>query len=452
MKILASLLIVLFSLVPLHDRDSYAPPYDSIDNNFRLRWKSKIGNASFRTNMYVGGGYVIVGSNGDYFMDWNIIDKQSGLYILNAKTGKPIAAMNNRKWGDFDLNGLLVIGNKIYFGNDNEEFMCVDFKGNIIWKNLASGDIESEPVLIDIKGKKVIVYATELGEVRAVDPLSGKSVWSYFSPDFTGWKESENRKVFKVRAFLSDTKSFFTKPAVGDINSDGINDVTYVGYNNRVYSISGADGSLLWSLTRDDSFRGDFIEYHSESIKPEIWIPVVNFKAGARFEEVGLSRVSSTGQLLSGIHFQFDNAISHGLNSFQISGDKRLYSTNDSVFMLHRGKKTNALYIGDNFSYKSSWSNDDEVENRNFRGMLFGTSIFNYKGKDSCIVILSQRDLANLETGFIQIISLKEWRVIDRFSLRSGSEMPPQIMDIDNDGKKEILFSCYDGNLYCYNL
>jgi hypothetical protein len=120
--------------------------------------------------------------------------------------------------------------------------------------------------------------------------------------------------------------------------------------------------------------------------------------------------------------------------------------------MLHRGKKTNALYIGDNFSYKSSWSNDDEVENRNFRGMLFGTSIFNYKGKDSCIVILSQRDLANLETGFIQIISLKEWRVIDRFSLRSGSEMPPQIMDIDNDGKKEILFSCYDGNLYCYNL
>lgn len=67
--------------------------------------------------------------------------------------------------------------------------------GQVVWKIVVSGDVEAEPVLLDIKGKKAIVYATELGEVKAVDPETGRAIWSYFTPDFNGWREGDSRGI-----------------------------------------------------------------------------------------------------------------------------------------------------------------------------------------------------------------------------------------------------------------
>jgi len=122
------------------------------------------------------------------FLDLMVIILETGVlliksqeYTLNSKNGNVIHREAKGKWGDFDVNGVLIIKRKIYFGNDNEEFICYDLDGDILWKYTVSSDIESEPVIFDIKGNKAIVYATELVEVKAVNCDNGESIGSNFS-------------------------------------------------------------------------------------------------------------------------------------------------------------------------------------------------------------------------------------------------------------------------------
>lgn len=454
MKIIASLLIALFSTLFFNHKSSNPPPYKNITKEFNLRWKSQIGNASFRTNLYADKNYLVIGSNGSNFMDMGLVDMKSGIYILDARSGRIVCSLNKKMWGDFDVNGVLVYNNKIYFGNDNEEFMCVDFAGQLLWKNVASGDVEAEPVIIDINNKKAIIYASELGEVRAVDPTTGKYIWSFYTDDFNGWKEGDSRKIFKVKAFLSNSRSFFAKPAVGDMNNDGVKDLTYVGYNNVVYCLNGVDGSLLWELEHDQFYFGYNLEYHNEFGSPEVWLSSYGRKAGLDESESSISRINSKGELFTSISLQKDDGYSFSLNSFSLSDSTHLYATNDSIYLIENGKVSKGLYFSQAYKYKYPWNNEEreDVGDRNFSGLLFGSSFFSYKETDSCIVILSQRDHANYSLGFVSIVSLKDWKVLNRLSIPSASEMPPQVIDIDNDGNKELLLNCFDGNLYCYRL
>ena len=145
-----------------------------------------------------------------------------------------------------DVNGLLAYNNKYYFGNDNDEFICMDISGKTHWTNFTSGDIEHEPVLIKINQQHVIVYASETGEVRAVNPDNGKTIWEYYSPNFKGWKPGDNRAVFKVKSFFKNSTDFFTKPLITDLNKDGVNDLLYMTYPKEIFAINGKTGQLLW--------------------------------------------------------------------------------------------------------------------------------------------------------------------------------------------------------------
>ena len=121
-----------------------------------------------------------MGSNGMNYMDYNLFDKKSGIYVMDAATGTIRSHFGNEVLGDMDVNGVLFYKNRIYYGNDNEEFICSSPEGKIIWRNPASGDIEHEPILLDMQGNKYVVYASEAGEVRAVDPETGKTKWVHY--------------------------------------------------------------------------------------------------------------------------------------------------------------------------------------------------------------------------------------------------------------------------------
>jgi len=110
--------------------------------------------ASFRTNVVLDSNQIIIGSNGNNFMDRNLHDHESGVYLLNRKTGRIEQHVAGEKYGDMDVNGVLLYHGRLFFGNDNEEFLCTDKKGLVIWRNPTSGDIEHEPSLLDIRGKK----------------------------------------------------------------------------------------------------------------------------------------------------------------------------------------------------------------------------------------------------------------------------------------------------------
>ena len=180
--------------------------FPAIETEFPLLWKTKMGCASFRTNIIVNKDELIIGSNGSGFMDYNIFDKQSGVYRINRVSGRVNKLIANQSFGDMDVNGVLQLDNKLYFGNDNEEFLCTSIDGDIIFRNATSGDIEHEPVLINNKGINSIVYASERGEIRAISPLTGNTIWSYYTPDFTGWKPGDNRIVFKIGSYFSNTR------------------------------------------------------------------------------------------------------------------------------------------------------------------------------------------------------------------------------------------------------
>jgi hypothetical protein len=182
--------IILFAVIIvglLNPSNNFSKPtkYPSIASKHQLLWKTEIGNTTFRTNLFIKDSLLIIGSNGDNYMDYTFSDEKSGVYFLNPRNGKIIHDGSESEWGDFDINGVLVYNNLLYYGNDNEEFICSDLRGNIIWRKVASGDVEHAPALINILGRNVIVYASELltlkqekkyGAIMPLHLVDGKKV------------------------------------------------------------------------------------------------------------------------------------------------------------------------------------------------------------------------------------------------------------------------------------
>jgi len=454
MKTILFALIAFFSSFFISSTTSNPPLYERFEKTNPLLWKSAMGSASFRTNLYADEHNLVIGSNGNYFMDYTLMDQDAGLYIINSKNGSVRKSLTNQKWGDFDVNGVVVLNDRIYFGNDNEEFMCVDFNGRTLWKNVASGDVEGPPVVLDINNTKVVVYATELGEVRAVDPQTGRAVWSYFIPGFSGWKEGDNRAIFKVKAFFTNTQSFFTRPSVTDVNEDGVKDLVYAGYDDIIYCISGLNGKLLWMLDDKTTDYSILVDERKVNGETEFWLTSYVYNSEDGKHLLSITRIDRFGKVIGKIPLQEENGFTASLNSFTAGPGKYLYATEDTLFQIENNKVAKKLYIGEQFQYTSTW--DNSVTNmtitRNSDDQLFGTDVFTFQGDDSCIALLSQHDMANFEHAFVTIISLKSWRIVGKYSLPAGSEMPPQIKDINGDGKKEMLINCYDGNLYCFQI
>jgi hypothetical protein len=452
MKIIFLALISLVSTLFVFRDNSKALPYTPIGKEHSLLWQSTIGRASFRTNLCAEKSFMVIGSNGEGFRDGTFMDKGSGVYFIAPQNGNILRALDQDKWGDFDVNGTVVYNNKVYYGNDNEEFICRDLKGNIIWKNLASGDVEAEPVLLDISGRKAIVYATELGEVRAVEPQTGRTIWTYFTPDFSGWKEGDSRMVFKVKAFLSGTMSFFTKPTLADVNKDGVSDLVYCPLYGDIICISGSTGKLLWTVEDKETSYGHYVEYKKIENLPEFWVASSSYDSETQKNRLAITRISEKGKVIGKIPLQESKGFGFSLNSLTLGNKEHLYATDDSLYWMHDKGVKSSVYIGDTFRVKYEWYNEERIENRVSSGQLFGSGIFRYKGQDSCIVLLSQYDGANYDTGFISIISLPNKRVVARYALPGSGEMPPQVGDFNRDGIVDLLVNCADNKLYCYQL
>ena len=421
-------------------------PFSSIEKSFPLKWKTKIGIASFKTNVVFNNGTLIVGSNGSNFMDYNAYDKQSGVYVINRKTGGIIKKIGGEELGDMDVNGTLLYNNKLYFGNDNEEFLCTNLDGKVLWRNPASGDIEHEPALLSNKNKQYIVYATESGEVKAVDPETGLKIWNYYTPDFKGWKPGDNRMVFKVKAYFSNTNSFYIKPLLVDLNKDGVNDLVYVTYDEKIFAINGNDGKLLW----EKSIEGLNFMIANIGTKEEPLMFVT--QSGYSSEDIRSNKfniINRKGNIVKQQIFGSSDYIA-GLNALNIDNDKTMFATRDSIMIINKNGNYTSFYravIFDDVRY----NRDTTKENRNGYSPILANNIFLYKGLKSALV-LNQRDYANSNIGFVEIVSIDQGKVLERYALPSASEMPPIIDDIDMDGKLDLLISGFDGYLYCYSL
>jgi len=440
--------IIFAAIIPMmfitqnanHDNVSFTP----IEDVFPMHWKATMGNVTFRTNYVMTPNEIIIGSNGSRYMDYNLRDEKSGVYVINRKNGKILKHFGNDVIGDMDVTGIVIHNNHIFYGNDNEEFVCATKEGKEIWIKPASGDIEHEPMLIYNEKKPMVIYATESGEVRAVHPETGNTIWQYFTPDFSGWKPGDNRAAFKVKSYFSNTASFYTKPARADINNDGTDDLVYATRTGEIYALNGASGKLIWrknhvaayAIAKNPNTKNSFVCVGTSN-KPEDDPATYLFTLNARGETSPLTKINN----------EYFSQLSIYFNS-----NETLINTEEYLYVFHQNKKIDSIDRKMIIRKKDSWNNTEYDENRNASGMLFSNRSFTYRNYGKCILNLVQYDRNNYNKGFVEIISLKDNKIVDRLQLPYDSEMNPSIEDIDKDGKLDLLINCRDGNLYCYNL
>lgn len=437
----------LFVLGLVKTNDIPVQPFPALESEYPLLWKTQTGSASFRTNTVFTSDHIIMGSNGMRFRDFWLDDKGSGIHVLSRKDGKLLKELANDALGDMDVNGVLLKGDRLYFGNDNEEFQCMTLDGKRIWSLPVSGDVEHEPFELDINGKKAIVFATEAGEVRAIEPGSGKTIWVYYIPEFKGWKAGQNRAVFKVGAFFTNTFSFYSKPELVELNNDQVLDLVYPSYSSDIYAINGKTGKLLWRV--DEGKRNSQPMMAVQYVKGQPQLKYFEYEWIESEMHSYLTTLDRFGKRINSHRF-FSTQYSEGLNSLKI-GQKLLITTSDTLMIFQEGKPT--VQISRQVPYKYIDYKKDTIESiRNSYDPLIGTKPFTLGDHGTCVAVLNQRDVGTNNSGFIEFISLDKKKVIQRFSLPSFSEMPPVIEDVNKDGYLDLLINGYDGYTYCYSL
>jgi len=422
--------------------------FTSIEEVFPLHWKTNIGNVSFRENLLLTPDEIIIGSNGERYMDYNITDQKAGVYKINRKNGKIKKHFGNEVIGDMDVNGLLLYDNKLYYSNDNEELICTTPEGKLIWIKPTSGDIEHEPVLLKHNGMNMIVFATETGEVRAIEPEKGKTIWTYYTPDFKGWRPTDNRMIFKVKSYFSNTYNFYTKPIIKDLNGDGTNDLIYHCRSGELYAINGSNGKLLW---KNDKIFFYHIEMIPDTKKNSSLLAIgmiKEFMNETNYKSY-IMKLKNNGDY--NIIQDFSNNNTIGLN-FYVNGNETLINTDTHLFTFSNNKLSDSSDRKFMVNKLNDWGGYNYELNINHSDMLFANKSFHYKDYGPCLINLVQRNLDDYQSGFIEIITLKNKQIVERLKLPGSSEMQPKIEDINQDGKLDLLINCSDNNLYCYSI
>ena len=413
-------------------------------------WSVDIGKTSFRTNISLTPSYLVIGSNGDNYRDAYITDDRNGVHIINRKTGKRVRNFAKESIGDLDVNGTLIYQNRIYFGNDNDEFICADFNGDIKYSLPVSGDVESEAVLTKVNGKDVLVFGTEAGEVRAINPKNGETIWQHFHQKFKGWKMGDNRLVFKVKTHFSMTYLFLMKPIVKDLNSDGIGDIVYT-MNGQFYSINGANGKLLHAFdwTEDFDNWSDPKVLHNAFYDAET-ILFTKDKNGKNLVTVPKysyrpieGSYGSDGYKLHMLTFDLKgNVVNKKLveekvkeNDFKRLPNTRIFCSGDKIFQFDKNMKvvSNATIekfpevSGDYFAYFIS---DQLIE----------------MNQQKCMVILLEYE------KIIAFVNIDSGKIVRKIQLKGRSEFIPLVEDINKDGLMNLLYADDSNQLTCMSL
>ena len=429
------------------------------DQVFDKMWDVDIGNMSYRSNFEMVDNHLYVGSNGNYFSDWYTWDEKSGVYKINPNNGQLKAKFADGEMGDMDINGLLYYNRNLYFGNDNDEFLCTDLDGNILWRIPVSGDVEHEPTLIKRKNGNIIVFATEVGEVRAVSPKNGNTVWNYFHPKFNGWKEGDNRFIFKLKTHFKSGGIFFNSPTIADFNQDGVMDLVYNGYDKTI--LNGINGKVIknYSTYRKNNSVSNISDSYHDPIflgkgkNTKILSP--EYLMGSDDDEKRVIIYDENGSILNKLSvkkperfkdFSYWYLTPKKLNNNEVAfiSDEiiHIYNSKDNKFSKIQNfnsiTKEKSEY-GDYYNYRSNFYGIVEV---------LSNKINTEKGLCRLIKWESYKDWKH---AIIKVFSVNDNKELLTISLPSTAEGPMLVRDINGDGKEELLVEC-NGRLICYDI
>ena len=418
-----------------------------------LNWESSIGNVSFRTNIASLNGDIVIGSNGGNYMDY-FLDKGNGIYVLDPITGKTKLTFANERFGDMDVNGVLVYNNKIYFGNDNDEIICADSKGKIIFRQDASGDIEHRPILLNSPTGDQIVFAMETGEVRSINPTNGAINWTYYHPEFDGYKSSDSRAAFKLKMHFYSGDRFFLEPKLLDINNDKINDLIYIADGNDIHAIDGKNGKQLFRI-KNDYPKEYYGSYHCNLFRTSpallqtkkgnfLMIPFWSKTEGE------FSHEKTRNQL------RFYNLSGQEVKRVDLQNVHRTYS------MTQRGNlvffSNHCLDFSEGIDQFTITQFDESIINKNSPPRVAEKSL-TING-DECLLLSfehgfkndSEHEDADDIFTSICIYNLRKKSFEQIHHTTVTSEFVPILGDFNKDGKTDFLLGCHNGKLYNFDL
>ena len=413
------------------------------------KWNVEIGKTTFRTNVSFTPTYLVIGSNGDNYRDANITDNRNGVHIINRKTGQRFRNFADGSFGDLDVNGTLVYSNRIYFGNDNDEFICADLNGNIKYSLPVSGDVESEPVLIEIKGKGALVFGTEAGELRAIDPKNGKTIWQHFHPNFKGWKMGDNRLVFKVKTHFSSTYLFLEKPILQDLDVDGTMDLIY-HLGGEFYSVNGKNGKILSKFSID----GDWVN-RSDRNELFCWSRQSSFIFSNNNGEVSVTIPKSNLRLIPESEYSSDGYGAH-IVTYDLSGEiirTEMIDERTETTSFHKINSRNILCNGHGMYHFDKHMNS--IKKVSFDHLKLGQQdYFSYFISDQllkvddheCIVFLYEYQ------NTVAFYDIDSGKAIRTYKLKGRSEFIPVIEDVNKDGRMNLLYADDSNYLTCLDL
>ncbi|MGB0521335.1 MAG: WG repeat-containing protein [Flammeovirgaceae bacterium] len=393
---------------------------NSMEDLFPIKWKVEIGQSTFRTNMMLANGVLLVGSNGN--SRGSLADAKDGLYLIDPKTGRITQHIRPDLVGDTDVNGVAVSGDRFYFGNDAHHVFCYDFSGKQIWGADVDGDIEGSPTLFDVNkdGLDDAIFATEGGSVVAFNGANGIKLWEY---------KAANGGYFTAT------------PAAYDITGDAIPDVMIgTGGSPYFYAINGKTGKALW-------------QFKTKSTSGFVNGSGIHASANVLLERGKAAQIIATESY----------GIIHYLNK---SGQWKRYIGNTigifstPVFSPKGTIVNGAAWLGrGNVDVTVIRSYSDWEEQRG--GVRYAARRTQMDGSPVAVTSSSafvadvlakgypQFGIAD-ETGKFQLIN--EDGLVEEIMLApAGVEAPMLVQDIDGDGMLEIVVACLDGKLYCFD-
>lgn len=389
---------------------------DKFTSEFPLKWKTKIGQTTYRTNIEIADGEIFIGSNG---VDLNAIqDSLDGAYQINAKTGEIKHHYNLDYLGQNDVTGVAVNDGKLYFGTDNHTFYCYDIKSKEKkWSYTTENDIESAPSIADFNGDGVkdVFFSVQQGDFYALNGKNGKLLW----------------KTDSLFSHQGNSSSLLY-----DCNGDGVKDIITAGngYYFRNYSytsssaqhfaINGKTGKKLWFVNSGSGIHAT--PYFFEKMGKPLAMNISAYGTLEMFEVDG-TRFSNIGT-------GYDSFSSPRYINGYIIYENTSYNFQDDLLFFNEEIK---LYeTKDEFKYESVEMPKQKIS--------ASTVIADFNGDGK------QQLLCVSEEGLIGVMNL-DGSNKQIYAMEKGAEATPYIGDIDKDGKLEILIASLDGYLYCFD-
>jgi outer membrane protein assembly factor BamB len=419
----------------------------NIETVLPLKWKTRIGQTTYRTNILFSDGKVWIGSNGNT-LDKSEKDELDAVIVIEPKSGNIVEKIapkvskdENGENPDTDVNGIALDGNKLYFGTDNKTLYCYDLTSkSFLWEYKTPqdalggnyGNIESCPVVVDLNndGEKDVIITIRGKGVAALNGKTGKPLW--------------------INILSQSEGAFLTSPCAIDVNNDKIPDIITGGWVSNYYYGDGK--SLLYAL---DGNTG----------KP-IW--QYNLGSGLKSSPIIVKKGKKTAIMVATTYSMvyvlgLDGKLYYAIN-FQMPDEAPYYGGISGLYATPVLTPNETMVIG-----SSWWSNEQDglwvahlqkakLEQVGGISMVsnpakkfYGANRISASGVVGQITEKKWQIAVPTEKGELLLYDEQE-KLLKRMKMPSGSECTPYLGDIDGDKKPELLIASYDGFLYCYQL